>query len=467
MNLLFVFLKDLPLSMRVQVNTMMPRGTLGSVWALLNEQATIGDFDKKSIIDKTGVSTSHLDKITSELLTKCYQILFGNDAVALLEFLSSQVPLIKLFYSEMYRQLNLFSKVADNGKQIELIQQCFRMINNNMPMAYRDPKAIDKLSSQYISLFKGKQKKQAEFYVGCKQLLQRIEVLFAASTIKEKADEIENEFVTLGLPKPDYDSNTVFEYYWIKSFFYHAKEQFNTGFEIACEGLTALSKYDEEDNRVNSLRMELKKNEFRYYLSQFDAAYENYHRLIKSPIMDLVSDRPYHLNKYLQLCLITDHLEDAGIIVQQRLDRMGGRVDQLIIIRDVISYIKYYLLSGNYDQAFSLLKIGFEKNPKGKYFQYEVELRNLQTAYFYLSSQLDVAMDMCRTHIKFLRNHGYTSSNSDYPHFYVIINALIEKGTKEPLSVRHQKMFDRYQLGSFAIYGRLLQKIRKHKSSRY
>jgi hypothetical protein len=133
---------------------------------------------------------------------------------------------------------------------------------------------------------------------------------------------------------------------------------------------------------------------------------------------------------------------------------------QLMVPRDIFSFIKYFLFNGQYEEAFKFIQLGFEKNPKGKYFQYEIELRNLQTAYFFLSGKQEVAVQGCARHIKYLRFHGYGQNKSDYPYFYVLTRAIFDKKTGGgDLTAKEKQMLERYQRGSYAIYGRLLLKM--------
>lgn len=462
MNLLFVFLKHLEEPMKAKLRSITPRGTTGAVWALINEQTASGEFDKKQITQATGISTSHLDKISSELLARCYQILFESDATKLLDYLSRQMVYVRLFYSELSRQLKSLSGMGDTEQQALFIRQCFRMIHTNLPMVTREPDMSERMAAKYVSLFKGVAKKEAVFYTKCKLLFEEMERLFAASAIKEKVDILEAEFTALGKPESGFSAETVFDYLWIRIYFYHAQENFAAALDVAQAALLTLAPYKGEKNKVNMLRLHFKVSEFLYFLSRFDEAYEGYVKALNSPLIDKVHDRPYHVNKFIQLCLITGHIAEAGTILNHKLKQMDGKVGLTIITRDVITYIKYYLFNREYDRAFEFLQMGFEKNPKGKYFQYEIELRNLQTACFFLSGSKEVVADMCRKHIKFLRNHDYTATNSDYPHFYILAKAMCEK-PHSPFSARHQKMFDRYQRGSFAVYGRLLQLMKKAK----
>jgi hypothetical protein len=130
--------------------------------------------------------------------------------------------------------------------------------------------------------------------------------------------------------------------------------------------------------------------------------------------------------------------------------------------RDIISVAKYFLFEGNYALAHEFILLGFEKNPKGKYFQYEVELRNLQTACFYLEGQQDVALSMCRKHVRFLTAHGYGVDTSNFPFYYLLIKSFAKsQKLNKSLSPQDLQMLDRYQKGSYAIYGKLLLKMRE------
>lgn len=459
MNLLFALLRNINSTLQERLKKLAPRGTVGEVWAVINRQAAKGEFDKKEILDQTGISSSHLDKITSELLAKCYILLFGENILELLDFLSSRVALIKLFYNEMNRKLKSFTRTEDNQEQARFIRECFRMIHTNMPMIYRDHNASRKLAKLYISLFKGSSKQEAEFYMQCMLLLERLETIFAAGDIKEQADSIKKEFEAIGTPSLDFSEDVLFEYYWGQIYFHYALEDYPETFNITQTALKVLSNRKDSD-KVHLLRLELKANELLYYTSRFDEAFDKYHLTVYSPVIKRMPDRLYHETKYIQLCLITDHLDEAGKILATNLGTMLNRVEELIMPRDIVTYVKYCMFRNDYETAFKFIQIGFEKNPKGKYFQYEIELRNLQTAYFFLTGQEDIAMEMCRKHIKFLRNHGYTSTNNDFPYFYILVKAIFDEKLKHTFSARHQKMFEHYQKGSYAVYGKLLTKMR-------
>ena len=459
MNLLFTFLKNLRAPERDKLNTINYRGTTGIFWNLIYKQGKQGIFDKEAILKATGVSAVHFDKMTSELLSKSYTLLFNGDAMALLNYLSRTLAEPKLFYNELNRYLKKLPPSITKDDEAAFYKQCFTMIHGNLPIMHRLPETSEKIASNYVALFKGKQRTEAEFFTASILLYEDMEVSFAAATIRANEALFKKAIDKLGQPLDWFNEETLFAYYLTHIYFYHALEKFDEAITVCQKAITALEPFTSEKNDINLVRIRLKLNEFLYYQSRFEESYTNYRKVMLSPLIDMLPDRPYHLTKYLQVCLITGHIDEAGKILIGKLDYMGNRVEELIIARDAVSFAKYYLFTGDYKEAFRFIQLGFAKNPKGKYFQYEIELRHLQTAYFVLTDQLDVAQELCARNIKYLRNHGYGVSRSDYGHFYILVKAIFEKNASGKFSKKHRQMLERHQLGSFAVYGKLLSKM--------
>ena len=67
---------------------------------------------------------------------------------------------------------------------------------------------------------------------------------------------------------------------------------------------------------------------------------------------------------------------------------------------------------------------------------------------------------MCNKHIKYLRSHKYGIRQSDFPYFYVLTKAIYDKTERNKnLTAREEMMLQRYQQGSYAVYGKLLLKM--------
>jgi hypothetical protein len=242
-----------------------------------------------------------------------------------------------------------------------------------------------------------------------------------------------------------------------------AIEDFSKAAEVAIEAIEEISKLPDEKATLNKLRLELKLSELYYFSSRFTESYQRYHAVFTGPQADMIPERGYHTTKYIQICLITGHLNDAKKQIDKMRNFYGDNLEETLPVRDIFSFIKYYLFAGDYDNTFRYLQLGFQRNPKGKYFQYEVELRNLQVALFYLTGKQTEALQMCERNIKYLRSHGHAVKDSNYPYFYILTRAIFEQKTsgRKFKPVEEEKM-QRYLRGSFGVYGQLLVKMKDY-----
>ena len=460
MNLLFDFLKNLGEPELARLAVLKSRGNVQQVWQLINLQVKEGAFSKDKLLKDAGISAAHLDKITSELLAKCYETLFGDDKIALLDLLSLRLPYLKHFYSELTRQMKQVETELTPERRYHFYVACFDLMQANLPIAYRDEKVLKKLAAKSLSLFKGERKKHVALLVDCKLIINQTAKLFAAAEILAAKDTVEKKIDALGKLPETADEKLTFEYYWTKIYFYHAIEKFAECLELSYTAAATLKKFKSEVNTLQVMRIDLRAAELLYYLSKFEESFITYKNVMRSPLLAKIPERGYHTAKYLQVCLVTDNIKEAEEILTRRKKAAGDQLEKLLAPRDIFLFIKYYLFSGDYDDAFHFIQLGFEKNPKGQYFQYEVELRCLQTAYFFLTGQQEIAIEGCERHIKYLRSHGYGASKSDYPHFYILTKAIFDKKTSgQAFSVKQEKMLERYQKGSFALYGKLLNRM--------
>ena len=450
MNLLFDFLKYIKEPYRKKIEEIKLRGVMNEVWHLLLVQAEKDAYSRDKIEQELGISSSHFDKISSVLLSKCYQHLFANNILELLSFLSLRSAFVKNYYAELNRQIKVAECSLDKSELANFYIANINFIHFNMPIIYKDKRVLKKLASKFLAI---KKDANSKLLISCKLMYIHIDTLFANGTIKSKEQEIRKKMDAWGGLPDNADEELTFAYYWLQLYFDNALENFANCMQLAKEAVLKLKKFSSKINDIQLLRVELKISEMLYYHGQFDESFRNFEMWMKNENAKALPDYNFYSTKYLQICLITGHLDQAKEIIAKMGDLQSDRVKQVLLPRDCISVAKYYLFSAQYEQAFTFIQLGFDKNPKGKYFQYEIELRNLQTAYFYLTNQQKLALQISTKHIKYLRSHGCGIRESNFPHFYVLVKAFCNK---KALSDKELEMMHRYQLGSYALYGRLL-----------
>ncbi|MBK8658587.1 MAG: hypothetical protein IPN22_06860 [Bacteroidetes bacterium] len=456
MNLLFEFVKHLSEKELAGLSEVAEKGVAAEVWALMLQQKTKPEFDRVYFQKALQISAAHLDKVTSVLLSRCYEHLFKNDTIALLDFLSKRTPFNKHYYQELNRQTKKAEATLSPLQRAEFYKANMSFIQLNMPILFIDETVLKKLSQAYLKVDKSA---NAKLLVECKLLYVSVSKQFAAATIKANQESFQQKIEALPLPD-DADEELVFSHFWLKSYFHHACENFERCSEVLRVAIRHMKKFTSDKSRLRTFQMDLKLAEMLYYTSHFEDSFRSYKKNAASAWNHQIPDFSYHLTKYLQICLITAHLDEAQAIVQKRILQKGKVDPQALLPRDIISIAKYYLFAGEYKQAHDFILLGFQKNPKGKYFQYEVELRNLQTACFFLEGQQAMALSMCRKHVRFLTAHGYGADTSNFPKYYLLIKAFAKaKKSGRPLGEEDQSILERYQKGSYAIYGKLLLKV--------
>ncbi len=457
MSLLFDFIKNLPPSEREKVTAQSFKGKTEMLFRAIIAQAETGVFEREKIQKALNLSGSHFDKITSELLSKCFTILYPEGGLPLLNYLSMRVAFNKLFYKELARQIKQLEAVKDKKVKAAFYKEAVNHIHYNLPIVNKDTKVLGMLCKNYIATIPKQEKTEAQLWVNCRLLFNRIDSLFAASKVKDKALEVLKKIQKLGNPLVIQKHELLFEYYWVLLYYHMAIEDFSKAAEVAIEAIEKVSKLPDEKAALNKLRLELKLSELYYFSSRFNESYQKYDAVFTGPQADMIPERGYHTTKYIQICLITGNLNDAKTQIDKMRNFYGDNLEETLPVRDIFSFIKYYLFAGDYDNTFRYLQLGFQRNPKGKYFQYEVELRNLQVALFYLTGKQTEALQMCERNIKYLRAHGHPVKHSNYPYFYILTRAIFEeKTTGRKLKPVEEEKMQRYLRGSFGVYGQLL-----------
>lgn len=458
MNLLFEFLHHLPEEQKKLLDKLKPKGTTAEVFKFMREQANSGRFNRESILHVSGITNAHFDKITSELLQKCYAFLFDKNPYDLLLFLSKKGVYAKHYYKEQKKIQQHIFKSGDTAEKKKFLRACINHIHLNMPIALKDKQVLEELCRKYVQLHTGKEKVFATQWALCRTTYHQIDLLFAASVIKDDPSNVVLNLQKLPPPHTLIDSTIQFECYWVWIYYHVAVENFESAISLAEEATKQLSKQNSSETELNILRLNMKLAELYYFTNRFQDSYASLSNVFNARLAETLPEYGYCLTKYIQICCITNHLQDAQAQVEKVAGYYGVRLDETLPVRDAISFAKYYLFAGEYKKAFHFIQLGFQKNPKAKYFQYEIELRNLQTACFFLSGEKPEAVQMCERHLKFLRSHGYSVKESNYPYFYVLTKAIYLRQTEgRQFNATEAEKWQRYQQGTYALYGKLLE----------
>lgn len=412
---------------------------------------------KAETLHLLGISGSHFDKISSLLLRNVYKAIVPENGTMLLYDLNRR-DLYGHFVHEMRRQEKMLA-TAPRDERAAFYLECFNMLQRISRTDY-DERLMRELAHKFDMLKPSPD--NALFFESC-MTGSLIWNAAARGEGEQQREEIERRIqLNEARVTPETGVMALFRHFQTYIVYY---AQINTSpsdrlryLEMAadlCERHPEI--LTTEDNVLTLCKIA----EALYNKSDFAEGYRRYVHLLDN-YPDILGRDSYHLTKFIQLCIINDDLERAEDLLQRYFDRYISSGHRTRGTMAAISYVKLLLCSDRYHAAKSFLNLGFRQNKKDFYVQYEIELRLLETAYFYLTGDLEFVGTLATKHLKYLRSKGYTITNSlYYPWFCKLAQAFIEERTVgTPLGSRLEAKMKEFEEGPAAIYGKLLQKMR-------
>jgi hypothetical protein len=453
-NLLTDFLQYTSDEQKRKLLSLPIRGKEKIVWSYLLTRSKKGGFSKETTLSDINISSTHFDKICSAILTRCYVCLVPNGGIDLLTFLANSRVLIPHFYKEASRQLKLADQLSQTDAQ-SFLKKFISLYIDSIPVMFRKNEIYEKASRKYLQLSDSTTKIEDNLYITYTKIWLEINVHFAAGTIRKKEATLSKKMNQL---KPDFSKSPVeiiYQWYWTMIYL---KQSIEDNLEVAQLAEAALKV--NYQNTAIKLRLQMKYAESLYFISRFEESFKAFYSILSSNNWIEIPNISYFTTRYLQVCLITENFS----IVKTELERvkkdMGISFTEQIITRDVITFVKYFILTSEYEAAYTFIRLGYLKNPKAKYLQYEIELRNLETAYYYLSGNISQALNSCERNLRYLRTKGFGVKTSPYPYFFVLVKAFAEKRLfQKQLSNNEMRMMSVFQRGTNAVYGKILHKI--------
>jgi hypothetical protein len=447
MNLLFDFISIILPPDIDRILAVPFRGKEKEVITELISQRSNKELGKQEMLQKLQLTSSHFDKICSVLLDKCYEALEPAGGIALIENLGRRLPSIeKHFYKEVSKQM------VHEGNNNEYLLILIEIFQKTLPIKSKDYAVIEQVMKRMLHNATEEELPSLKISLAAKQLYFDIEKDFATQKVKHTRAKHEESMQKVCGYYNEASDQAKTEILRTKSYLHLALLEPEKCIAPTLEAIEIFKRSTFLHSDINLMRMQLRLTEAYYFTSQFRKALDMMREIYSQNTA--IPDRGYYNTKYIQLCLIEGRIEEAQQILAQQLS--GYANGEHYAIRDVITTIKVKLFSGEYDNAHQLISLGYEIMVKGKYIQYEVELRNLEAAYFFLTGERDFVVQLCKRNIKFLRQNNFTVKTSRYPEFFMLLQAIIRS---PKFTARQQQMFDGWQNEAYAFYGRLLELI--------
>lgn len=415
------------------------------------------------ITSKLGISNAFCDKIKSVLLDKSYKQLTTGTNTEIINFLSKKACLPHLMKREILLEEKKLTKQKTGDEDFfNFYKEAFRQYTNLSyryydeefaTVLYKKISRFSLFSSRDMLEMKGKMVWMHLSGAGIKAEVRIPEVKYVL--LKRIAD----------YEKQAKDTGLVFGQFMVHYLY---------GFLFGLSGLEA-SKSLEHYQKMHALfnqpghdltednlyTAESRLAEALYFCDKHEEAFNLYEIFFKKYGAKARSSL-YALAKFIQLGVITENYDTAFYMLQQYMDVHLKATTGTGNIMASLCYAKYYLCKGDLDKGYEYVKLGQKFNPKNLYVQYEIELRNLENAYFYLKGDIEFARTLARKNLKFLQSKGLTMDKHDFGYYYHLILAFYNMQINgKPLNKEQERMYEYASRATWAVYGKLLSKIKQ------
>lgn len=461
MNYLFQYLRTVTPeeTERILSTDLTPRER--QVLEFLLDVRTAPDTTKEEATARLAMSGVMFDKTCSVLLRNVYAAVIPEGELSLLGDLNRR-GLRPLFLHEMKRQEKEMRNAGDvdPDRQADFYRSLFDILHQRFSSDY-DEKLTRRIARKYLTLCPSPDNK---VYCDACILGARCWTIAAQGTsdkledgIRRRLEANDRRITPATDPRARFQQLNAWIIYY-GQFGYDPRRRL----EILEESAALCDSYPD----LFPLRKKVETlckiaEEHYFYRTDLKTPYLMYRDLFRE-YSDMLTADYYHATKFFQLSLINGDYKGAEKVLRQyygydlRLE-LAGRSKM-----GSINWTKFYLITGNMEEARRYLDLAFEQNQKKFYVQYEIECRLLQTAWFYLNGNFETVEMMVPANIKYLRSKNYTLTNTRfYPWFFKLALALIDErklGKKLPATL--EAKLAEFMEGAAAQYGILLRNMR-------
>ncbi|MFN0275318.1 MAG: hypothetical protein ACKVPJ_06215, partial [Chitinophagales bacterium] len=164
--------------------------------------------------------------------------------------------------------------------------------------------------------------------------------------------------------------------------------------------------------------------------------------------------------EYMHVSLLTEQMEIAKEICYDFFGQFSDDINGSMYISSTLQMIKYFLFAGETERALKFIGRVEKHIFKTTLLQFQLSLRELTIAYYYLSGNYKVAVELAEKNLKFLRFKKIHLQVPEYTFHSRLVKAICRsKKTRKPLSKNEMEMMEQMQIGTMAQYGYLLKRL--------
>ncbi|HET9137305.1 MAG TPA: hypothetical protein VFO76_11760 [Candidatus Kapabacteria bacterium] len=416
---------------------------------------------KEEISAALSMSGAHIDKTSSIILKKSYELLVPAGGTDLWVFLR-QKRLIRHLYHELNLEERELLRAKDTKALATFYFEAFETLHA-MNFTDYDPDEGKRYMNRYFEL-KPNVTATERLMVEGRLIRQLIINAQAIGKVDSSLLSLEKDLQRLELLIDDSVAPTsLCQFYLAVTHFYKVVSVDTKKQRQYLQVVLDIMERDKGDFTTEDRELLKCKIADTYYQeSEFETAYSIYRQIIPYHV-DLFKAQFFFTSTYLQLSIICKDHENTDQIVatfyQLYLDQGadGGQP----ATSAALCLAKRYLLQWQPEQAYHYITLGFASNDKNILASFEIELRKLETVYFIQKNDLRFAEELIDKHSKYLQSKKISLKSNIHGVFFKLLRAILDERTGgKKLNGEQEQQLANQSSGFVSIYGMLLNNIR-------
>ncbi len=415
-------------------------------------------ISKPSLMKELALSSTHYDKINTQVLKKSYRFIAGDDELEQLNFLSK-----KFMFNHLFHEIKqLKSKVIKDQVNPEKKEKYIRAIFDfsiNVPAKYFNESLVNHNGVFYLSKISDNTKAR-EFEVKAKMLFARLNALTqkcpsSSVTIKMKREitALEKKYVAVDDPE-------------IKSILYHCWINFyrmlipdwkkRTFYLEKIQSLYANANVPVFERAI----YECHKAEVLFEKGEYAKAYLAYTKTF-SNYMLLLRNQFHHFARWIELALILGLYSEA----EQLLDSLFkvyvvNRHESNGVLGSLL-YAEMYLLKNDFNLAFQYISLAKSLNSIQVYFIYEIRIRMREALFFALNGDKRFVERLVQRSVRYIQLQKLDQERYTYLQFFKILKDYqnIKATYPDHLSPKSKDLLKVFDRGYEMLNGLFLKKL--------
>jgi len=432
---------------------------------LMMEQTNTRVFPSSSVCKKLNIKSSHLDKINSILFKKVIECLAGTNIYAQVQYLDQKNGM----WNASLRLLKHYESKADTILNAEEAFKFYRYYFEwmmSIANAIASDADIDKLAKKLLSKCPAVSYNETQLWIKIVLFRKDINVTTTRAdyTNPKIAEALQSRLHDL-----IYEADAINSVYCL----YKAKL---TGIFL-CNLTQNFSQSRIYISDINELfaqspgaftESELLTAQWHYaqilfFSSQFDESFVIYEQLFQKINVSETMRWYVFIAEFFQNCLVTGHYDQAQQLCTDYFQKFFDDKNGSFYLSALIQCVKLLIHTSDFEKPKLKLDELNKLTTKTSSLQFQFALRELTSAYYYLTGNYKEALILAEKNLKFMRSKRIHYLIPEYTFHSRLIKALIkQKQRQKSFTEEEVKMMDAMQQGTMAQYGLLLKRLEKN-----